>query len=1127
MSRQSLPLSVAFLILMGCGAAIGVIYFWEAERVLQFATAEKRERAQVVQVFLQSKLSEAASLVRSLAEDVSSGGVVTNSPEAREQFLVKARALTELNGEIDQVRMISREGRELLRVNEGGELVEEEQLQDKSSRKYFQDGAALAEGEVLVSDFALNVENGEVERPFRPMVRLATPLRRPDGSLGGLVVLNLNLERWFATLENVLPRGGSEFELLNANGYWERAMDRSREWGQDLSERAGASLARDEPELWAEMQTRSSGTFVVEGDHYVWLRVEFDRLLNPDGTLQPGLVVKGGHHFVLSRIPADEIGGLLQPIRTLGGASLALAILAAVAVAISLIRKERERRLEAEQDRERKARRLELDEQRGQLETAETVAGTGSWRWDLATDEMKWSDGMYRIFGRSKEDGAPGFADQASLFFPGDFEKLIALGNAAGEHGRDFRISLQRAVGGSHPSWIDVQGFAVNGEGGRVVEVRGFARDVSTEREAEDQMRLLATVAAKTNNLVVIVDPEGRIQWVNEAFCRVSGYAFEEISRRDFREILYGSDAVGAATVSDWARISGDVLQCTKSGRPYWVSATVEPLRDDGGKVTHYLAVQVDVTERRNRDEGLERHASMLEAAGEIANVGGWEFDLETMTPVWSKETRRIHEVDDDFVPTIKNALEFYEPEGRAVIKGAIEQSLATGEPHDCEVPFVTARGRRVLMRVKWAVERVGGRSVRLFGVIRDVTERRRIERDLIEARDRAKAASEAKSQFVANMSHEIRTPLNAILGMCELIRDEPNGPEAGEYLNTIQASGDALLGLITEILSFSQIEAEKVELREKSVNLRNLVGECLRLQLSAARKKDIHVDFRIAPGLPTNVRTDPVLLQQLLANLVGNAIKFTPEGTVTVTVGPGEGLIEGEAIRFVVVDTGIGIAEEDQSRVFRSFDQVDASDSRPFGGVGLGLAICQRLADLLDGRIDLKSELGVGSEFSFEIPLKPVNGNPESDAADEGKSSSIDRGLASRRPLTILIVEDSEINQRLTAAVLKKMGYSPDSVADGLEACEAAVRRRYDVILMDLQMPVMDGIRATQRIFADSRTGEPQVIALTANAQDEDRDRCLAVGMSDFLTKPLRGNRLAETLTKAHRRMFERIEMT
>lgn len=1131
MSRVIIPAFVAFSIIAGSSAAIGIVYFWETKRVVDVAAGEKRERARVVETFLRSKLSNASSVVQALAKEGKLSDQVGGSQGARERFLVKARSLAALNREIDQVRLISATGLELLRINQGGAVVPEGQLRDQSDAAYFNDGRTLASDEVLISEFSLNVENGEVERPFRPVVRLVAPLRDVRGELDGLVVLNLSLERWFGTLETALPRGGSEFELLNSAGHWERATEPSREWGNDLPERSGESLAKKMPELWAEIQSRPEGTFGVGGDHYVWLRVEFGQSPDSAGAAGARLITKGTYHVILSRIPEAHLSAELGPIRMLGGGSMVLAILAAFGVVVSLSRRERGRRLELEQLREREARRREQDEHRALLEKVERVAGTGSWRWDVVADEMVWSEGMVRIFGELEPGCAPRFADQAALFLPGDFEKLSALVRAAQEHGREFRISLQRAVAPGRSAWVDVQGFPVSGADGRVVEIDGFVRDISLEREADEQMRLLAAVAAKTNNLVVITDAEGRIEWVNDAFCRVSGYEFGEVSRRDFREVFHGPDTDHSAAQGAWGKsgsggqYSGEVLHYTKDGRPYWVSLSIEPLRDESGAVSHYVAVQVDITEQKQIDESLQRHAAMLEAAGEIANIGGWEVDLETMTPVWSKETRRIHEVDDDFVLTLENALEFYPPDGRAVLTAAIERSLETGESHDCELPFLSARGRNVLMRVKWAVEQVEGRSVRLFGVIRDVTERRRMESELIEARDRAEAASAAKSQFVANMSHEIRTPLNAILGMCELIREEPNGPEACEYLETIRTSGNALLGLITDVLSFSQIEAGKVELHESGVDLRSLVGESLRLHYFSAREKDLHLDFKVAPELPTRVTTDARLVRQVLTNLVGNAIKFTPRGSVSVEIGLGRGLIGEEGIRFSVVDTGIGIAPEDHERVFRSFDQVDASDSRQFGGAGLGLAICQRLLKLLGGEICLNSVLGVGSEFLFEIPLKAAGKNSSKDERKEAGYSSVDSGLAERRPLDILIAEDSEINQRLTVAVLNKMGYAPRSVANGLEAFEEAVRKRYDVILMDLQMPVMDGIRATRKILADSRTGTPQIIAVTANAQDDERDRCLAVGMVEFLTKPLRSDGLAKALTQAHRRMFERIE--
>ncbi len=268
---------------------------------------------------------------------------------------------------------------------------------------------------------------------------------------------------------------------------------------------------------------------------------------------------------------------------------------------------------------------------------------------------------------------------------------------------------------------------------------------------------------------------------------------------------------------------------------------------------------------------------------------------------------------------------------------------------------------------------------------------------------------------------------------------------------------------------------------------------------------------FRL-PSRPTRAR-----LRQIVVNLLANAIKFTPVGRVRLDIGPGRGLIDGPAIRFSVSDSGIGISDEDRVLIFGSFDQVDASDSRKFGGAGLGLAISARLVELMGGKIEVESAVGVGSQFFFEIPLRAVS---EEEKKLLASRQLLDARAGLERPLSILVAEDSLINQRLVLAVLKKMGYGADVAENGRQAWRLASENQYDVILMDLQMPVMGGRAAAEAILADSRSGAPQIIALTANAQEEERKRCLEVGMVKFLTKPLRNTDLAEALDDAYRSM-------
>ncbi len=414
--------------------------------------------------------------------------------------------------------------------------------------------------------------------------------------------------------------------------------------------------------------------------------------------------------------------------------------------------------------------------------------------------------------------------------------------------------------------------------------------------------------------------------------------------------------------------------------------------------------------------------------------------------------------------------------------------------------------------------------------VFRDISERREVEVAIRVARDQAIEASRLKSQFLANMSHEIRTPMNGVLGMSRMLLETDVDEAQRKYLQAIRDSGENLMVIINDILDFSKIEAGKLDLEEVDFDLGASLASVANAMTVAARDRGLSLYVDVDPALPQRVRGDPVRLRQVLANLVGNAIKFTHAGTVTVVASA----IGGGRVRITVADTGIGIDPELRSRVLGAFGQADSSTTRRYGGTGLGLAICSQLVAMMGGVLDFASTPGQGSTFWFEVPFaqatSPVAADDEpetqwgrsSPAVDRDDISAVSAGAVGDSPEVlarprVLLADDAPVNRLVASLYLEKLGYQVDMATSGDEALRAVQRTRYDAVLMDCLMPDMDGYEATRRIRSlEGPARTTPIIAMTSSAMVGDREDCLQAGMDDYLSKPLDAKLLAAALARA-----------
>jgi PAS domain S-box-containing protein len=406
-----------------------------------------------------------------------------------------------------------------------------------------------------------------------------------------------------------------------------------------------------------------------------------------------------------------------------------------------------------------------------------------------------------------------------------------------------------------------------------------------------------------------------------------------------------------------------------------------------------------------------------------------------------------------------------------------------------------------------------------------DITERKEAEKkirlaneQLAATNDKLQRATAAKSIFLANMSHEIRTPMNAVIGMTDLLRETDLSLEQRELLDVIKVGSDALMTLINDVLDLSKIEAGGVDLKHEEFELRHCLKGSVDLISQKAARKNIGLSYRIDEATPAILMGDPFRVQQILLNLLSNAVKFTHEGSISVSVRARK-LDQGHEIEFAVRDTGIGIKTDMQDQIFNEFTQADASMTREYGGTGLGLTISKKLCELMGGRMWVQSVPGEGSTFTFTIhsPERSGHGPLESESAGQRKHAPAptrDDPAPSLKPLRILLVEDTLSNQKVALSMIKRIGHTADLASDGLEALELARRNHYDLVLMDIQMPNMDGVEATRQLvrhFEGKR--RPSILGMTAQAFNDERERGLAAGMDGYITKPIRLMELKDLL--------------
>ncbi len=581
----------------------------------------------------------------------------------------------------------------------------------------------------------------------------------------------------------------------------------------------------------------------------------------------------------------------------------------------------------------------------------------------------------------------------------------------------------------------------------------------------------------------------------------------------------------------------------TPSGKLKWLQANSRPVLQENGDIAWH-GVILDVTARKQTEELLQKSETALIEAQRIAHIGNWSFDIQSQKITWSKELFHMFGLDPNQPePSYADYLQLIYADDRVTLQKYIERAIADGTPYSIDYRIISPDGSIRYHEGRAEVEINGqGQVVRLFGTNLDITERKQFATELAKAKDKAEADTKAKSIFLANMSHEIRTPMNGVLGMAELLETTDLTEEQSDFVQTIRDSGEALLTVINDILDFSKIESGRLELEEWEFVLEDVVSGVCKLLENQANDKNITLQYAIAPEIPIIVIGDYIRLRQILLNIVGNAVKFTKQGRVLISVTgqplgikysllkgkeakspdsperEGLGVREKYQLKFAITDTGIGIKGDRINQLFQPFTQADASVSRKYGGTGLGLAISKRLVELMDGTIWVESfgQVGgyppadwqpsldnQGSTFHFAI-IFSTSEKIRQPLESSIKKIAIDQQFAEKLPLRILLVEDNQVNQMVACALLKKLGYEVANIAtNGLEALQALRNHTYDLILMDLQMPGMDGLTTT-KIIRNELMSQVKIVAMTADVMPADRQACIDAGMNDYVSKPI-----------------------
>ncbi|WP_169732623.1 PAS domain-containing hybrid sensor histidine kinase/response regulator [Desulfonatronum lacustre] len=705
---------------------------------------------------------------------------------------------------------------------------------------------------------------------------------------------------------------------------------------------------------------------------------------------------------------------------------------------------------------------------------------------------------------------------------PEDRKEFIRL---LEEHGEvvNHECRFRRRDGTAY--WVSSSVRTLRNSEGRIVAYQGFTTDISERKRIE---RHYQDLLENINDVVFFVDLDGRITYLSPSAKNFMGEKAVDLLGRNFRELIDPRDI--PLIEHAWENVLRGRLEpdqyrlCLEPGETLWVRTSSRPMVKDG-VVVGIVGVLTDITEQKRAEDALReseaRFRSLLEHIPTVAVQG---YGMDGVTLFWNKASEKFYGYSQDEAIG-KNLVDLIIPDDmRANVVQEIKSMSETRRPlPSAELHLRRKDGSRIPVYSSHAIIQRPGQPPEMFCIDVDLTELKLAEGALLAAKKQAEAASKAKSEFLANMSHEIRTPLNGIMGMMQLLETTTLDADQRQYVQLCTSSANRLTRLLSDILDLSRVEAGKLTIHEAEFVVQELADSVSGLFTFNARGKGVALECSVDPAVPSRLIGDEARVRQILFNLVGNSLKFTDKGHVRVEMTSlASDKNDSANVLFTVTDTGIGIPEYEVKNLFDSFFQVDGSYTRNFQGAGLGLAIVKRLVDLLGGKVTVKSDVGKGTSMRVLLPFKLPGG-----MGIPGQGEMTGQHHEAKHRLRILLVEDEPSNALPIRKLLEKAGHTVTLAKDGQQALDLFKDQDFDLILMDIQMPVMNGVEATKGIRSSTDLGPKKdipIIALTAYAMFGDKEKFLEAGMDDYLAKPVRMEDLEKVLEK-HLRTIQNME--